>query len=245
MRLLIAGSIFIALIFMPASILSAEPVSGAKEGIGSIGTDNYANKKLEYYYYIPAAVGEAKDRKYPLLVVIPGLSGRGENSVTQEFKDFAQKEKFIIIAPSFMYDENNWESQKSYQYPAAWSGAALIKIVNKMKEESGVRISYFYLFGHSAGAQFALRFCLWRPDLCAACAAHASGGSVKAAKNAYVRFFVTVGKQDTSRIKNMQEFYESAKRCGMSVKYKEYDGVGHELSAAQIKDSLEFFKEKH
>ena len=161
----------------------------AIEGIDAINTNNYANTRLEYYYYIPKAIMGWRQGKHPLLVMIPGLSGRGENLVGREFKDFAEQEKFILVAPSFMYDEKNWDSERSYQYPSVWSGNALLKIIEKLKNRNHVGISKFYLFGQSAGAQFALRFCLWKPDLCAACAAHASGGTVEPDKRVNVRFF--------------------------------------------------------
>ncbi len=183
-----------------------------------------------------------KQDTHPLLIVIPGLSGKGQNAVGKEFKDFAEQEKFIIVAPSFIYDEKNWATESSYQYPAAWSGNALLKIIKKFRNANNLRLSKYYLFGHSAGAQFALRFPLWKPDLCAACAAHASGGTVEPHKRINVRFFVTVGTRDTSdRIERAKTFYQLAKKCGIKVKYQEYP-VSHELSLAQINDSLDFFK---
>lgn len=211
------------------------------EGIDSIHTDNYANTHLEYYYYIPSTITENKQKSYYLLVMIPGLSGRGEHFVTQEFKKFADDENFIIVAPSFIWDEKNWNSRQSYQYPSVWSGDALLEIINKLEKDNDVTVSKFYLFGSSAGAQFALRFCLWKPEMCDACAAHGSGGTVMPDKKVDVKFFVTVGKQDTSRIEKAKTFYNIAQNYGIDVVYKEYD-TGHGLTSAQIKDSLDFFK---
>jgi len=212
------------------------------EGIDSISTDNYANNHLEYYYYIPKSIIENRYESYPLLVMVPGLSGRGEYSVTPEFKRFAEEENFIIVAPSFIWDEKNWNSQQSYQYPSVWSGDALLEIIGKLKNNNNLTVSKFYLFGFSAGAQFALRFCLWKPELCAACAAHGSGGTVIPDKNINVKFFVTVGTQDeSSRIKRAKSFYDLAQDYGIDVIYREYN-TGHSLTPAQIEDSLDFFR---
>lgn len=87
------------------------------------------------------------------------------------FKEFAERERFVILAPSFTWDQANWNDGKSYQYPEAWSGAALVAILDRFQQARGISISKLYLFGFSAGAQFAVRFALLRPELCAACAA--------------------------------------------------------------------------
>lgn len=213
----------------------------AVEGISSIHTDNYANQRLEYYYYIPRAIVENPQAAYPLLVMTPSLSGRGEILVTQEFKDFAQEEVFIIVSPSFVFDERNWESRQSYQYPSAWSGDALLEIIDQFEKEQDIKTdNKLYIYGFSAGAQFSLRFCLWEPNRCAACAAHASGGSIVPTKKVDAKFFITVGTKDTERIDKAEAFYQNAKKLGIDITYKTYD-TGHAITSDQIKDSLGFF----
>lgn len=216
--------------------------SSATSGIDAISTNNYANTRLEYYYYIPQTVIENKEKAYPVLVMIPGLSGRGEHFVSRDVKNFADTENFIIIAPSFVWDEKNWNTQQSYQYPSAWSGDALLKIIKQVEQNHQIDTSKLYLFGFSAGAQFALRFCLWQPNRCAAAAGHSSGGTILPTQRSEVRYFVTVGSQDTSRIKNAKNFYNHAQAVGLYVRYKEYN-VGHALTSVQITDSLDFFRE--
>ena len=217
------------------------PKPSYEHGLDSINTRNYANRNLQYYYYIPGTIVENKNKSYPLLIVIPGLSGQGDLFVTPTYKKFAYENKFVIISPSFAWDEKNWASQKSYQYPNVWSGNALLKIINKFKKDHNIRISKFHLFGFSAGAQFALRFALWKPKLCAACAAHGSGGRIIPKKKAGVKFLVTCGTRDASRNEYAKEFRNAAKRYRIDVTYKTYD-IGHTLSSAQIEDSLKFFK---
>ncbi len=234
-KLLISSFIVLTIILMAGCSI------GSVKGVDSIATNNYANHNLEYYYYIPSAIVKNKPEAYPLLVMIPGLSGRGDKFVSSEFKQFAEAENFIIVAPSFVWDEKNWDSKKSYQYPAAWSGNALLKIIDQLEEKNGLTVSKLYLFGFSAGAQFALRFCVWKPELCAASAAHGSGGSVIPNRKIDTRFFVTAGTQDATRINKAKTFYEHARYHGIPVIYKEYN-TGHALTSAQIKDSLDFFR---
>lgn len=212
------------------------------QGVDFIDTENYANAKLEFFYYIPSETIRNKQHVYPVLICIPYLSGRGEDFVGLEFKNFAEKEGFIIIAPSFMWDKNNWNTQTSYQYPAAWSGNALIKIITKVEGKYNLLLSKFYLYGFSAGAQFALRYALWKPELCATCVAHGSGGNIIPEKKVDVEFFISVGKEDKVRVTLADTFYKYAKKIRINVIYKKYEG-GHNLPKMQISDSMIFFKD--
>ena len=173
--------------------------------------------------------------------MVPGLNSNGEYFVSRDFKDFANSEGFVIIAPSFAYDKENFKSQQSYQYPSVWSGDALLEIIEQFEENNGIITSDLYLFGFSAGAQFSLRFCLWQPWLCVACAAHGSGGYVIPDTYVDARFFVTVGERDTDRLDQANTFYSYATDLGIDVTYRKYN-VGHGLSYDQIEDSIEFFE---
>lgn len=210
------------------------------EGVDSINTRNYANTRLEFYYYIPSRVVVAKDSSHPVLVCIPGLSGSGRAFANATFKGFAEREGFIIVAPSFQWDEKNWATKTSYQYPSVWSGNALVAMIDRLRRQQGVSTSKFYLYGFSAGAQFALRFALARPGLCAASSAHASGGTVIVKSRIGVKFHVSVGRTDRPRVPKAEAFRDSAKRCGVAVTYKLYPG-GHVRPREQIEDSFAFF----
>lgn len=230
--------LFFVVMFFPLSSVLSQPV----EGTGAISTDNYANRQLSYYYYIPVSIVENKSQQYPLLICVPGLSGRGEAFVSPVFKQFADKEGFVIISPSFVWDEANWESRQSYQFPEVWSGQALLNIIDDFSQKQGVNTGKLYLIGISAGAQFVLRFALWNPVLCSAVAAHASGGMIIPQNKSDVKFFVTVGsRDDAARNNNARIFYETARNLGIDVVYQQYD-CGHELTLGQIEDSLGFFR---
>jgi len=211
------------------------------DGIDSIQTSNYANPTLKYYYYIPTSIINNVNQSYPMLVMIPYLSGLGQSFVSPIFKEFANNEGFVIVSPSFKYDEKNWESRTSYQYPEVWSGNTLLEIIGKVKNKFNLQISGLYLFGFSAGAQFSLRFCHWQPELCVACAAHGSGGTILPDKKVSVKFFVSVGSRDTSRIEKAKAFFDSAQKLGIDVTYQEYN-TAHSMTQDEIKDALDFFK---
>lgn len=122
---------FIAIILLLFSMMFTG--CGNRSGTDSVSTTNYMNKDLEFYYFIPAKVMEDHLKQQPVLVCIPGLGGVGTEYRNSPFQDFAEKEGFILISPSFRFDEGNWERDASYQYPAVWSGQALIKIVQKIE----------------------------------------------------------------------------------------------------------------
>lgn len=209
-------------------------------GVDSIQTDNYANLELDYFYYIPATGTGYQQNTYPLLAMIPGLSGRGESFVSNDAKLFADSHGFVIISPSFTWDDENWDSNESYQYPSIWSGDAFLEIIDHFEEHYDISMSSLSLMGYSAGAQFSLRFCVWKPDLCTACAAHGSGGLVDIPDYIDVAFFVTVGSQDEDfRISNYNTFCSRARSLGISVECRQYD-TGHNRTPEQMQDSLNF-----
>lgn len=216
--------------------------STALEGDDYILTDNSMNPKLHYYYYIPSSLLQNKNLSYPLIVAVPGISGGGKGFVTQEMKDFAQKEGFGIVAPTFLADKNLWwDTQTCYTYPAAWSGDAMIKIVKDLKPK-GFKYSKLYLFGFSAGAHFSAMFSLIHPEMTAACALNSSGARVWPETNNGVKYFITVGdKDDKHFIENAEIFYNAARKLNMTAEYKQYN-EGHILCNQQIIDGLNFFK---
>jgi poly(3-hydroxybutyrate) depolymerase len=215
----------------------------AVSGDDRIATDNYANKNLSYFYYIPAAVLADAASPHPLIICIPGLSGQGRAFANRPIRDFADDMGAVVIAPSFMWDEANWASQTSYQYPAAWSGNALLSIVDRVKETYGLTFSKFHLLGISAGAQFCARFALWKPDLSATCAAHAFGGEIIPGRYVPVKFLIGIGAEDIpDRKRHATVFSESGRKLGIEIELKEYS-VGHDFSPEQLKDSLELFRQ--
>jgi dienelactone hydrolase len=214
----------------------------AVEGIDFIRTSNYANQRLFYYFFIPGNLDIRSMDSVPFLICVPGLSGSGESFGKQKIiNDFSRAEGFIIIAPTFIWDQKNWPQRKSYHYPWVWSGQALIKVIEQFKKKNQIRNARYYLLGYSAGAQFALRFAVWRPDLCVACAAHGSGGWIGINTYITVKFFITVGTKDHNRVDIAHDFYHNARNLGIDVSLKTYDH-GHKFSLQQKSDSLDFFR---
>lgn len=210
------------------------------DGQDQISTDNYANLKLRYYYFIPDSIHKNSSRTYNYLICVPGLSTPGSFFVNKQFKDFALYHSIIIIAPSFNFDRKNWQHYTSYQYPYHWSGDALLSIINQ-EQEKGIRLNKLFLYGFSAGAQFVLRFSLLKPELCQACAAHASGGIIKPHTYKNIKYFISVGNKDFDRYNNAAIFVNRANLVKMNVKFNVYN-TGHQQTKQQIGDTINFFR---
>lgn len=206
-----------------------------------IETTNYANNRIKFFYYIPEKILANKDKLYPVLVCIPSLNGSGWKFVTAQIKDFADAEGFVVLAPNFRFNDQDHQNQMSYLYPTAWSGDALIQMVNKVARDQNLSITNYYLYGFSAGASFALRFAFYQPDLTKAVSAHASIANIIPENKNFVKFFISSGKGDQSALEMTEKYYVTAVEKGIDVTFKSYEG-GHSLPLQQTVDTLDFFK---
>lgn len=216
--------------------------NSALSGNDSITTTNYANPQLNYFYYIPQSVLQNKTKRHPYLIMVPGLGGQGQGFVTQAVTNFADTYGFVIIAPSFAFDEKNFDGRTSYQYPAAWSGKALNDILNSFDSKQGLMPSHLYMLGFSAGAQFVLRYSLLYPNYVTACAVNAAGEADNPTKYQATKFFIAVGSNDEAdRKQTAQKFFTLAQQQKIDIKYREYPNIAHQISDAEIADELSFF----
>lgn len=212
-------------------------------GFDSITTTNYANQTLSYFYYIPPSVLQNKQLRHPYLILVPGLNGQGQDFTTQQFKDFANQYGFVILAPSFTFDEKNSQSKTSYQYPATWSGKALNDILNSFMAKQELKPSRLYMLGFSTGAQFALRYSMLYPDYVTACVIVSAEDADMPTTYQATRFLVAVGAQDNQNIKQKSmDFYNAANAKKINIGYKEYNKTQNQLSNEEIQDALLLFE---
>ena len=100
----------------------------------------------------------------PLVVLLHG-SGRTGEIMASNWKDLASREGFMVAAPD-AYDAPTWNSEKD-------TPDFFRKIVERVKSRHPLDSSRIYLFGHSAGAAYALFLTVIDSDLFAATAIHA------------------------------------------------------------------------
>jgi len=119
-------------------------------------------KTRAYYLYVPATVKASSPA--PLIVMLHG-SGRVGMSLVEKWKDLAKKEGFIIVGP----DSSNTSGWGSPQ-----DGPEFLRdLVEELKTKYPINPRRVYLFGHSAGASFALEMSLMESQYFAATAIHA------------------------------------------------------------------------
>jgi poly(3-hydroxybutyrate) depolymerase len=117
-------------------------------------------KTRAYYLYVPSTVKASA----PLIVMLHG-SNRTGVTLVEKWKDYAKKEGIILAGP----DATNLAGWASPQ-----DGPDFLRdLVEELKGKYPINPRRVYLFGHSAGASFALMMALMESQYFAATAIHA------------------------------------------------------------------------
>ena len=146
-------SIAILLAVSPAAVLSQKIT---KEKLTS------EDKKRSFYLYVPASV--KPESPVPLVVLLHG-SNRVGLSLAEKWKELANQEGFIVAAP---------DSINSAVWAIPGDGPVFMRdLVEDLKSKYAINSRRVYLFGHSAGAIFALRMSIYESQYFAAVAVHA------------------------------------------------------------------------
>jgi len=123
-------------------------------------TIEFDGKKRAYYLYVPDNVAS----KPPLIVTLHG-SGRDGLSLVEKWKDIADQEGFILAGPNAM-NSAEWSTTDD-------SADFLREIIEQLKSKYSVDPKRVFLFGHSAGAVYALNLSMSQSEYFAATAVHA------------------------------------------------------------------------
>ncbi len=120
------------------------------------------DKKRGYYLYVPASV--KPESPVPLLILFHG-SNRVGLSLAEKWKELADQEGFIVVAPDSI-------NRAGWAIPA--DGPVFTRdLVEDLKSKYPINPRRVYLFGHSAGAGFALLMSLYESEYFASTAIHA------------------------------------------------------------------------
>ena len=179
-------SISILIVFLLAGVTASAKDDITKELITSNG------KTRAYYLYVPSTV--KPESPVPLIVMLHG-SGRVGMSLVEKWKDLAKKENFIIAGP---------DSSNSQGWGMPQDGPDFLRdLVEELKRKYPINLRRVYLFGHSAGAIFALETSLMESEYFAATAIHAGALApddrelIQMAKRK-IPMFIQVGDSDQS-----------------------------------------------
>jgi len=177
---------FIFFLFM---MLLATPIFGqqVQKEIANLG-----GKARAYYLFVPDKL--SKDQPAPLILLLHG-SGRNGFSLVDKWKDLAKKEGIILVGPDAINSEM-WSSPVD-------GPDFLHDLITELQTKYPIDPHRLYLFGHSAGACFALYMALYESEYFAATAIHAGSLNsedlviVKRARRK-VPIYIAVGTVDRS-----------------------------------------------
>ena len=176
-------SILIVVLLVSSTAFAKDDIT--KELITSNG------KTRAYYLYVPSTA--KADAPVPLVVLLHG-SGHVGMSLAEKWKDLAKKENFIIAGPDSS-DTKGWASpQDGPDY--------LRDLVEELGKKYPINPRRVYLFGHSAGASFALEISLMESQYFAATAIHAgalpsSDRDLIGLAKRKIPMFIQVGDRDS------------------------------------------------
>jgi poly(3-hydroxybutyrate) depolymerase len=120
------------------------------------------DKKRTFYLFVPETVKVAHPA--PTIVLLHG-SGRNGLSLVEKWKELASKEGIILVGPDAA-DSSHWSLPGD-------GPNFLHDLVEALKSKYPIDPRRVYLFGHSAGATFALYMSLFASEYFAATAIHA------------------------------------------------------------------------
>jgi len=134
-----------------AAFAAAKP---EKQAITSMGAER------TYYTFVPEKITAPA----PLLLLLHG-SGRDGMSQINEWKDLAEKEGIVLVAP---------DSANAREWSMNTDGPEFLHdVVEAVRAKHSVDGTRLYIFGHSAGAVFALYMGVMESRYFAACGVHA------------------------------------------------------------------------
>jgi len=128
-----------------------------------------ANQTVPVWYYLP----ENARPEAPVLIVMHGVH-RDASRYRDEWAPYAQTYGFILVAPEFSeaafpgsesYALGGTVDEKGHPLPRAqWAFSFIEPIFDAVKAATGSRSERYFLYGHSAGAQFVHRFLYFVPE---------------------------------------------------------------------------------
>jgi len=208
-----------------AAVASADSAKISKEKI------SWRKKERVYSLFVPA--GLPPDGKFPLVLTLHG-SGRNGETLVSRWNDLAEKEKIVLVGPDSI-DSVHWSSPGD--------GPLFLRdLVEHVASKYPIDGRRVYLFGHSAGAVFALQMAALESEYFAAAAVHA--GAIEPAyfslldyATRKVPYLILIGTRDAFfPLESVQATRDALKSRGFPVEYVELSGHTHDYygSAKEI-----------
>lgn len=147
--------------FLLTALVAASPLLAAAKGVTKEKM-TFDGKERTYYLYIPKTL--KPDTPAPVIVMFHGTNRDGL-SLVEKWTDLANKEGVVIVGPDGL-DRRTWELRDD--------GPEFVQaLLEQVKARQPINPRRMYLFGHSAGAGFALFLSMLESEYFAATAIHA------------------------------------------------------------------------
>ncbi len=186
----------------------------------------------EYYLYAPTS--GVCSGPCPLFIFIHGSMSSGTGDFVM-WKNYADKEGFILLAPHF---------EGYYDLQERGEDERLIKIVDEVHRHNPIDRKRVLLCGFSRGAMFAYRFAMRHPSF-AHTVAVLNGGDfpspVAASSSQSARFYIATGSVDPLFAGQHEPNVRALRDAGYQVIAHEAKGVGHSIPTASVTHILKFF----
>lgn len=126
-------------------------------------------RSLPVWYFVP----EKPSVDTPVMIVMHGV-GRDADRYRDEWMPHAQRHRFILAAPEF--SQKDFPQTEGYSLEAKGAFGFIVPVFEAIKKATNNRSEKFYLYGHSAGAQFVHRYLYYQPQAPVAMAVAANAG---------------------------------------------------------------------
>ena len=208
-----------------AGILLAAAAAGEA---GKITKERIAWKGKDRVYYLFVPAGAAPEKRLPAIVTLHGSTRNGETLVSR-WKDVAEKEKIVLIGPDSA-DSVHWASP-------ADGPLFLHDVLEQVASKTPIDARRVYLFGHSAGAVFALQMAALESEYFAAAVVNA--GSLQPAyfslfdyATRKIPYLMIIGTRDQFfPLPEVVATRDALKTRGFPVEYMEIPGHDHNYYA--------------
>ena len=224
---------FLRELFFPFVFLAATAVARADVAsfpVAGVG----GSEKVEFFYRKPSGIPDG------VLLLVPGYNGSGRTMLDERWSRFTDEQALVLLAPTFQTTPELLKKEKGYYYPEQGSGEQVEKALVEIRGKLGVKADKVLIFGFSAGAHFAHRFALWKPERVRAFVAYsAAWWSEPKATLRDVPALIMCGEND-ERYEATRAFMEKALALHLPWVWRSYKNTGHQLTPA-VRSMAEVF----
>ena len=185
-------------------------------------------RQVEFAWRRPAGTNAATG----VLLLVPGFNCSGQAMLGGGWAAFADECGLVLLAPTFHATAEEVHRRQGYYYPELWSGAVLELALTELARREKVPTDRILIFGISAGAHFAHRFALWKPERVKAFVAYtAAWWDPPTEKLRETPALIMCGEQD-ERLEATRTFFELGRKLDLPFIWRAYRGVGHHMTPA-------------